>query len=172
MTGMLLNTRPSSGVLVTPGGVPVPPPSVSKRLAEISPRLSVQWMSGAHKPYWALFVRWMPEDPRWEHVRSGQMPESAARDIEQMFPSDCGTEEMVAYVEQRWGDRARSTDVAKDAERIVNESLKAQSQVQEHLIADTVERGNAQHLAETSHSLRVRAGAEAAHPMVRGGLTE
>ncbi len=170
--GLLLNTRAPSGVLVTPGGVPIAPPSVERRLREISPRLSVVWMSGAHRPYWALFAQWMPEDPRWEHVRAGRMPATDARDIEQMFPENCGTEEMAAYVEQRWGDRARSTDVVKDAERIVSESLAAQSQVQESLIGRTIDNAS-QHFADENEHLRnVRAGAELAHPMVRGGLVE
>lgn len=171
MTGSLLTIdRPSSGVLVTPGGVPIAPASVTRRLAAISPRLSIAWMTGAHRPYWALFARWPDGDPRWEQVRQGQYPAALARDIEQMFPEDCGTEDMVAYVEQRWGDRARASNASSDADRIVTDSLVAQAAVREGLIEETLDRA-AQHFADESEHLRnVRAGAESAHPMVSGGL--
>ena len=128
-------------------------------------------MAGAHRPYWALFARWPDGDPRWEQVRTGLYPAHLARDIEQMFPENCGTEEMAAYVEQRWGDRARSENASADAERIVRETVAAQDGVRDGLIRQTVDNATQHHEDESEHLRNVRAGAESAHPMVSGGLT-
>ncbi len=163
--------EPLPGVLVTPGGVPIPPPSVVRRLAEISPRLSVEWIAGAWKPYWGLKIRWAQGDPRWEWVQTKRIPESAAFDLEQMFPDDCTTEDMVAYVEQRWGDRAHSSNASAEAESAVIASHLQTTAAREEQIQATVTKGQERYLSESDHARRVRAGVESAHPMVPGGLT-
>ncbi len=163
----------SSGVLTTPGGVPLVPEWLNVEVGKATEgRGRVEWLTGAHQPYFGLKIQWSSGDPRWVHILEGRMPESAAFDLEQMFPKDCSINDMASYVRDRWGDRARSTNTAQDAERIVNESLKAQATVQNDNILATVDRATQHHHDESEHLRNVRAGAEQAHPMVRGGLVE
>lgn len=172
MPGLILPNRPSPGVLVTPGGVPIVPESVQQEIAALTNgRGRVEWIAGAWKPYFGLKVRWRGEDPRWDEVRQGRFPAHMAFDLEKMFPEDCPTGEMVGYVRSQWGDRATPVDAAAEAERIVNASVKAQQDAQTENVNTLVERGTQQHLSESAHLRRVRAGAESAHPMVSGGLS-
>ncbi len=173
-SAILRVARPAPGVLLTPGAVPVCPSWVQAELLKISPRLKVDWMSGngVHSPDWALKVRWPNDDPRWEHVRTGRIPESHAFDVEQRFPRDASPSDFVAYVRDRWGDRARSVDPAQEAERIVNEVRQNQHDVREGQVDQVVTQGTARLLGESDHTRRVRSGHERAHPMVSGGLTK
>lgn len=150
------------------------PQYLKERMAQLSDRISIEWIAGAHKPYFGLKVRWRNGDPRWEQVRNGSFPARQAFDLEKMFPSDCSMQEMAAYVEAHWGDRNAITgaDAAKEAERIVTESMVRQQQAQAAQVDQTVERGQRQFFDDTDHQRRVRAGAETAHPMVSGGLTK
>lgn len=172
MSQIITPNRPAPGVLVTPGGVPIVPDYLKQRMAALSDRISIEWIAGVHKPYFGLKVRWRNGDPRWEHVREGRMPASAAFDLEKMFPSDCPMSDIAAYVEAHWGDRNAMTaaDAAKEADRIVTEAVVRQQQAKNAQVDTLVERGTQQHLSESDHLRRVRAGAESAHPMVSGGL--
>ncbi len=150
------------------------PSWVSAELAAISPRLKVEWMSGngVHSPDWALKVRWPNDDPRWEHVRTGRIPESHGYDVEQRFPRDASPSDFVAYVRNRWGDRARSVNPARDAERIVEAARANRRDVQEAQV-DTVVEGSVQKVKdESDHLRRVKVGSERAHPMISGGFTK
>lgn len=143
------------------------------RLAAISPRLKIEWITGALRPYWGLKVRWADGDPRWEHVRAGRMAEAQAFDLEQMFPPDCSALDMAAYVEQRWGEQHRTTgaEAAREAERIASDTARAQQAQKADNIDRVVESSTERSARESSHAKRVRAGAESAHPMVPGGLS-
>lgn len=132
----------------------------------------VEWIAGVHQPYFGLKVRWRAGDPRWQQVNEGRTPASAASDLEKMFPRDCAMSDIAAYVRAQWGDRNAMTraDAAKAADAIVDASVAAQMHARESQVDALVERGTQQHLDESSHLRRVRAGAESAHPMVSGGL--
>ena len=101
----------------------------------------------------------------------GRLPESHAFDIEQRFPRDCAPSDFVAYVRDRWGDRARSVDPAKEAERIVEEAKQNRRDVQESQVETVVGNSVQKVKDESDHMRRVRSGAERAHPMVSGGFT-
>lgn len=156
-------------VLLNNRGEPLPPFDVVERLRRIDERLSIEWVEGAWGcSYFGLFQRWERGDKRWERVQSGEIPEKQARDLIQMFPRSCPPAEMAAFVEARWGSRAIPNDPKAEADRMVVEANRlyelAKQQNVEHLIDKSAER----FAEESSHSLRVRAGAEAAHPMVAG----
>lgn len=175
MSAILTPNRPSPGVLVTPGGVPLVPDWLQKEITVATDgRGRVEWIAGVHQPYFGLKVRWRQGDPRWQHIYSGQMPESQAFDLEQMFPKDCSMNDIAAYVRAHWGERNALTkhDAAKEADRIVEASVASQSQAREAQVDALVEKGTQQHLSESNHLRRVRAGAESAHPMVSGGFTK
>jgi hypothetical protein len=164
---ILSGARPA---LVTAAGEPIPPQSVIRRLQEISPRLSLVWVGGGHVRYWGLRERWRNGDPRWEHVQTGKIPFEKAYDVVMTFPPDCQGDDMAAFVEQHYGERnmLSKADASKEADRIVNAQIAADAKVREGHIerahTESVERFE----RETRHALRVRAGAEKAHPMVPG----
>ncbi len=93
--------------LMDAGGDPVPSPSVVARLQQLSPRFGLRWVNGP-LGYFALTVRWAPEDPRWEHVRTGALPEHMAFDLEHTFPRTVAVDEIASYVEARWASGAAS----------------------------------------------------------------
>lgn len=171
MSELITMQQPSPGVLVTPGGVPVVPGWLQDKVSGLTDgRARVEWIAGAHRPYFGLKVRWRSGDPRWEHVRTGQMPAAMAFDLEKMFPGDCSPNDMAAYVESLWGERVVPQNLAAEAERIVTESVVQQAKAKADHVDRLVETGTERHLSESPHLRRVRAGAEAAHPMVSGGL--
>jgi hypothetical protein len=131
----------------------------------------VEWIQGAHRPYFGLKVQWPLGDPRWEYVRSGQMSDRNAFDLEQMFPEDCSPNDMASYVRSRWGDRARVADPAKEAARMVDAAQAHQDSVRERNVEQVIAESTDRYAHETPHSRKVRAGAESAHPMVSGGLS-
>lgn len=174
MSAILSPFRPSPGVLVTPGGVPVVPDWLQQEITQVTDgRGRVEWIAGVHQPYFGLKVRWRQGDPRWQMVNENRMPASAAFDLEQMFPRDCSMNDIAAYVRAHWGDRNAMTkqDAAEEAERIVTESVARQAVAKDAQVDALVTKGTQHFLDESDHLRRVRAGAESAHPMVSGGLT-
>jgi hypothetical protein len=125
-------------------------------------------MTGAHVPYWALTETWADGDPRWEQVQTGRIPRSAAYGIAHMFPLTVTTEDMAAYVEQRYGDQHRVTggEAAKEASRMVDDAQQSQRTTQTTNIERATQTSLERHERESKHALRVRAGVERAHPMI------
>lgn len=154
--------------LTTAGGDPIPPQSVVRRLQEISPRLSLVWVGGGHVRYWGLRETWRHGDPRWEQVQTGRIPADMAYDVAQVFPPDCGTEEIAAFVERYYGERNMlpKAAAAKEAERMVDAQRHAQKRVHAENVERVSQESIERHERESRHDLRVRAGAEKAHPMV------
>lgn len=160
----------NSGVLVTSEGTPIVPDWLQRDVyAATSGRGKVEWIGGAFMAYYGLKVRWRGDDPRRERVRTGEVPEAAAFDLDQVFPRDCSLEDIASYVRNNWGDRAAmsASDAAQYAESAVKRQQATQSAHIDRFTEDSTERSN----HESLHAKRVRAGAESAHPMVSGGLS-
>lgn len=150
-------------------GQPVPPTDVIERLARIDERLSIEWVDGAWgASYFGLFERWKQGDKRWERVQNGELPESKARDLIQMFPRSCPAPEMAAFVEQRWGSRAQPKDPKAEADRMIAEAQKLYAQVKEQNIQAVVDNSVERFDRESAHDRRLRGGQDDAHPMVSG----
>lgn len=147
----------------------IPPPSVVRRLQEKSPRLGLRWMTGAHLPYWAVTQRWAGDDPRWARVQSGEVPEASAFDIAHIFTLDVTTEDMAAYIEQRWSETAHRK-TGGEAVKLADQTVTAQHQrdvaTQNAHIARVTQESWERHERESRHDLRVRAGVEQAHPLI------
>lgn len=170
MSGLLSLGGSTPGVLVTPGGTPIVPDWLQQDVSQATNgRGKIEWMGGAHLAYYALKVRWRPEDPRRERVRQGEIPESAAFDLDQVFPKTYSPADIASYVRANWGDRAAmsSSDAARVAEDAVRRQQGTQQANVEQFTHDSTERS----ARESGHAKRVRAGAESAHPMVSGGLS-
>lgn len=153
-------------MLVTPRGDPIPPQSVVDRLAAVDERLTIKWVpSPATGPYWAIVERWPRGDARWQYVRDGVHGEDLAYDMLAMLPPDCSAEQAEGFILRKF---ARVTDPKKDAQQQVERVQKANDQrkvaVREAFLVEQEEK----HARQTSHEMRVLAGAEAAHPMVSG----
>lgn len=157
-------------LLVTPRGDPVPPQSVVAQLQRVDPGLSIEWVAGAlGTHYFGLFQRWRQGDPRWQHVQQGEIPEQSARDLVQMFPRECPTHEMAAWVERQYGQRAIA-DPRAEADKLVARAQQLYAQAQEQGIERVVETGTQRIEDESDHARLVRGGMERAHPMVPGGF--
>lgn len=172
----MLPHRPSPGVLVTPGGVPIVPDWLQSEVYAITNRRGrVEWIAGAHTPYFGFKVRWRENDSRWNHVREGRMPSEQAYDLEQMFPRDCSMQDIAAYVRNHYGERQAAmthADIVDEAERIVESARQQHAGITNGNI-DRFTHDSTERSARTSrHERLVRAGAEQAHPMVSGGLTK
>jgi len=160
---------PRASMFVRPGGQIIPPDHVVRRLQEKSPRLGLRWMAGAHIPYWGVTQRWAPDDPRWARVQSGQMAESEAFDIAHIFKLDVTGDDMAAYIEQRWSEtahRKEGGEAAKEAIQTVMDAQKSTHATKEKNVARATQNSLERHERESRHALRVRAGAEKAHPMI------
>lgn len=157
------------GVLVTPGLTPIVPDWLQQEVYEATNRRGkIEWIGGAHIAYYGLKVRWRSDDPRWMAVRQGQVPESAAFDLEQVFPKDYSPQDIASYIRANYGERAANP---ADAETIAEAAVKAQQDATTQNIERFTQASVEQSARESSHTKRVRAGAETAHPMVSGGLT-
>lgn len=153
--------------LVTAAGEPIPPQSVVQRLKERCPRLSIHWVGGQVRS-WALKQRWAQGDPRWEMVQTGRIRKEDALDFLQLFPADCQGEDMAAFAEKYYGERnmLSKADAAKEAGRIVDSQIAADRSVMESNVGKVHEQSIERFERESRHDLRVRAGAEKAHPMI------
>ena len=128
-------------------------------------------MTGAHIPYWAVTQRWEQGDPRWVNVRSGMIPESKAFDVAHIFTMDVTTEDMAAYIEQRWSEtahRKEGGEASKEAHATVLSAMASRKQTDAKNLSRATQTSLEKHERESRHALRVRAGAEKAHPMVSG----
>ena len=166
---------PRASVFVRPGGEIIPPDHVVRRLKAVSPRLDLRWMTGAHIPYWAVTEEWPQGDPRWAKVQSGEVPRHMAFGIAHIFQLDVSTEDMGAYIEQRWSEtahRKEGGEAAKEAIQTVMDAQKSTHATKEKNVARAAQNSLERHERESRHNLRVRAGAEEAHPMIPGGLTK
>lgn len=157
-------------VLVTAMGTPVPPQDAVRRLKAVDDRLSLEWVPGAWGTQGFVLMRaWAPDDPRWQRVRSGELDPAGARDSIFRFPRDCPLEDISAYVENSYGDRAVLDPVA-EAERMVAEAQARLEKAREGAITKAVETGTQRIEDESDHARLVQAGVERAHPMVPGGF--
>jgi hypothetical protein len=161
---------PTAGAtFITPRGDPIPPSEVVTALAKISPRLKIEWINGAWgQSAFYLKEGWREGDPRWQRVQTGEMSEAQAFDVLTSFPREIRTDDMVAWVARRYGDRAISRDPRAEADRLVEQAKKLYAQADEKNIDKVVEDGTRKVLDENDHLRLVRAGAERAHPMVQG----
>lgn len=160
---------PRAAVFVSPGGEVLPPDHIVRRLQAISPRLGLRWMTGAHIPYWALTEEWPTGDPRWAKVQSGEIPRHMAFGIAHIFRLDVTTEDMAAYVEQRWSETAHREEggaAVKEADARVTETRVSTAAVKDRHIQRATQESLERHERESRHALRVRAGTERAHPMI------
>lgn len=148
------------------GGDPVPSPSVVARLQQLSPRFGLRWVNGP-LGYFALTVRWAEGDPRWEHVRTGALPEHMAFDIEHTFPRSVAVDEIASYVEARWGERGRVTggEAVKEARNIVQAARDRQQSATDSAVERVHHQSVERHERESRHDLRVAAGVDRPTPM-------
>lgn len=170
MSGLIsLSGGVNSGVLVAPGGTPIVPQWLQQEVYQATSRRGkIEWMDGAFVAYYALKVRWRESDPRWQHVREGHMPESAAFDLEQVFPKEFSTQDIASYIRANYGERAAAPD---QAEKVAEAAVRSQQDATNANIDRFTQESVEQSARESSHAKRVRAGAESAHPMVSGGLS-
>lgn len=91
-------------MILSHDGRPTPPSDVSRRLAEIHPRLGIQVTAipgaGVTSHWWSFTLRWAPEDPRWGMIQQGVMSPSDAYDIIGQLPRDAGVDEAYGYFVQ------------------------------------------------------------------------
>lgn len=86
-------------VLLNSTGRPEPSPEIQRRLAAITPGLSLRWMSGMGAN-WAVCLKWRDGDRRWQWVQEGRTAPDAAFDILGYIPMDCPPEQAPAYFER------------------------------------------------------------------------
>ena len=114
-----------SGLIVDTVGEPIVSENVQRELLAIDPGLKIEYLEAA----WGMsgFVlkkRWGPNDPRWATVQSGETPKDKAFDVEHKFPPDCRTDDMVAYIRNRWGERNIPADPRAVAEKMIADAQK------------------------------------------------
>jgi len=159
----------SGAALITPVGHPIPPTDVVRELAMVSPRLRIEWVPGAYgQSYFGLKERWRDGDARWQHVRSGAMPEENAFDLVSRFPREMPTSEMVSWVRNHYGERNIPDDPGAAADKLIEEAMKLRRLAEQRTVDEAVETGTRRILDESDHLRRVQAGVERAHPMVSG----
>lgn len=93
-------------VLLNSAGRPEPSPEISRRLAAITPRLSLRWLEGIG-PTWAVCLAWAEGDRRWQWVQSGKTDPGRAFDIIGYLPRDCSLDQAPAYLERMLRDYPR-----------------------------------------------------------------
>lgn len=86
-------------VLLNSAGRPEPSPAIQRRLAAITPGLTLQWMEGIGQT-WAVTLRWREGDRRWKWVQEERYDPTRAFDIIGYLPKDCSPEQAPAYLEQ------------------------------------------------------------------------
>lgn len=79
-------------------GTPLANPDIQRRLAQIDPRLTLQFMKWGEKEWWAVMERWPENDPRWQRVQGGEIPEAEAQDMLCMLPGDCSPDQAYGYL--------------------------------------------------------------------------
>jgi hypothetical protein len=163
------NQQDRGAVFVTPQGRPIVPTEVLQELALLSPRIKVEWVDGAWgTSSFAVKMQWADGDPRWERVQKGEISPAQAFDIEQRFPREIRTGEIVAWLRNRWGDRARVANPRAVAEKMIAEAQELLRKADEAAVDQVVETGTQRILDESDHARLVRGGFERAHPMVNG----
>lgn len=146
---------------------PLPPQEVINDLRAIDPRFGLRWVGLPTGGYFALTKAWEERDPRRERMRSGELPRGSAFDIEHMFPHDCPTGEMAAYVRARYGPR--NADNAAEQARRVGDAQVAQNAKAVDVALEAFDALSEQKVKDdTDHQRRLVAGADTAHPMVHG----
>lgn len=95
-----------SPVLLNSAGRPEPSPEIARRLAAITPRLTIRWMEGIG-PCWAICLGWAEGDRRWAWVQEGRTRHDRAFDIIGYLPRDCSPDEAPAYLERMLRDYPR-----------------------------------------------------------------
>lgn len=93
-------------VLLNSAGRPEPSPEISRRLAAITPRLTLRWLEGIG-PSWAVCLAWPEGDRRWERVQTGKTRPDRAFDIIGYLPRECPLDEAPAYLERMLRDYPR-----------------------------------------------------------------
>lgn len=93
-------------VLLNSAGRPEPSPEISRRLAAITPRLTLRWLEGIG-PSWAVCLAWPEGDRRWERVQTGKTRPDRAFDIIGYLPRECSLDEAPAYLERMLRDYPR-----------------------------------------------------------------
>lgn len=101
-------------------GRPALPAGLLERLAQIHPRLGVNWVPHPVRLWsWALTYNWGPEDKQWERVQSGRVRPEDAWDLIAHLPIDCPIDEAVGfamrYLRPFNADNAKK--VVEDAQR-------------------------------------------------------
>lgn len=156
-------------VFITPRGDPIVPSEVTRELAQLSPRIKVEWVNGAWgTSSFVVKLQWPEGDKRWERVQTGELDPAQAFDIEQRFPREISTGEMVAWLRNRWGERNRPRNPKAEAERLIAEAQKLMQEADAQAVDTAVETGTQRILDESDHTRLVRGGFERAHPMVNG----
>lgn len=102
---------------------PVPPSDITRRLAQISPRLGVKvcrlpGVEGGH--WWAYTLAWDANDPRWTRVIHGECGPDEAFDIIGQLPRDAGVEEAYGYFVQA----AKAIQGQADKDAILERAVK------------------------------------------------
>lgn len=146
-------------------GHPSPPEEIVRRLPK---GVIIEWVPGQQfgVAYFGIFTRWAPGDPRWERVRTGELPESKARDMVQMFPRECAVADMAAYIEHRWGERNRPQNASAEADRLVAEQARLHEEAIRENTERAVEGANERSARSSTHELALRAGVGEANAQV------
>jgi hypothetical protein len=81
-------------------GTPVAPLEIVERLRQVDDRLGLRWVGD----WWALTMRWLPNDPRREKIQKGLIADDDT-DIVTFLPKDCSVDQAFGYLErgfERW----------------------------------------------------------------------
>lgn len=93
-------------VLLNSAGRPEPSPEIARRLAAITPRLTLRWLPGIGET-WAVCLKWAEGDRRWQWVQEGKTDMDRAFDIVGYLPRDCSLDEAPAYLSRILRDYPR-----------------------------------------------------------------
>lgn len=143
---------------VTTEGDPMVPSDIDAKIQKFNPDLRIEFQRGfGGMNGWILKKRWRQSDPRWSYVQSGQTPADKAFDLEHTFPRDCPTADMLAYVENRWGERNRPRDAKAEAERLIERARKLMEIANAEKVDEIVDMGTQKILDDTDHQRELQA---------------
>lgn len=81
---------------------PVPSSEIQSRLRQIDPSLFLKWVEGAPslgvQPHWGVCQKWEPNDPRYAHIRAGDVAPDDDYDLVANLPDDCSADEAYGWI--------------------------------------------------------------------------
>jgi hypothetical protein len=125
-------------VILSEHGLPTPPTYVLAALANVSPRLGLEWSPS--EKCWRYTKGWREDHPGWERVRNGTLPASEARDWMGPLPADCSPDEAFAWFQRSCRDITDPREVDAIANRATEWNRKAEKENAAKVDAESTDR--------------------------------